>query len=120
MFRHALQSLVLFSLLSFVNSGATVAQEFNELTLVQLEKQLNAILKTRLPEERSYISALIKLVDEDKVPRKLLNVSFKYVTNRRAFAKNRFVYFVRVLQFLGEREKVAIPKFDFTIYSVRR
>ena len=32
-------------LVSFATVGSVEAQEFNELTLIQLEKQLNAILK---------------------------------------------------------------------------
>lgn len=93
------------------------SQEFNDLPLKELERQLNAILQTRLPEEKKYIAGIVELVGKDKIPRSLVNASFKYVRNRRPYAKNRFVYFVRVLQFLGKREKIAIPEFDFKIYS---
>ena len=93
------------------------SQEFNELPLEQLERQLNAILKTRLPEEKKFVADVVKLVKEDKLPRRFVNASFKYVRNKRPNTKSPFVYFVRVLQFLGKRERVAVPVFDFKIYS---
>ncbi|MEM9413735.1 MAG: hypothetical protein AAGA30_21685 [Planctomycetota bacterium] len=96
------------------------AQEFNELSLDQLEIQLNAILKTRIPEEKTFISETIKLVRDEKLPRKLVNTSFKYVTKKRPLTKYPFVYFVRVLQFQATRDNVEAPKFDFKIYSQRR
>ena len=93
------------------------SQEFNDLPLKELERQLNAILKTRLPEEKKYIAVVVDLIEKDKLPRSLVNASFKWVLNKRPYAKSRFVYFVRVLQFLGKREKILIPPFDFKIYS---
>ena len=116
MFRIVLTTL----LLAFVvapNFCSAQSQEFNDLPLEQLEKQLNAILKTRLPEERLFIAAVVKLVKDEKLPRRFVNSSFKYVINRRPFTKYRFVYFVRVLHFLGKRESVSVPSFDFNIYS---
>ena len=86
--------------------------------LEQLEKQLNAILKTRRDEEKAYIAGIVKMVGEKKIPKKLVLTSFKYVRNKRANSNAPFVYFVQVLRFLGVREKVAIPKFDFSIYNL--
>jgi len=97
--------------------GNGQSQEFNEQSLPEFERQLNAILKTRLPEEKKYIATVIELIEKEKLPRRLVNASFKYVRNQRPYAKNRFVYFVRVLQILGKREKTPVPEFDFKIYS---
>ena len=107
-------------LLSGLWGAQAVGQDFNELSLEQLEIQLNAILKTRLPEEKTFISETIKLVREEKLPRKLVNTSFKYVTKKRPLTKYPFVYFVRVLQFQARRDKVESPTFDFNVYSQRR
>lgn len=96
------------------------AQEFEDLNLIQLEQQLNAILKTRLKEERLYIATIIKLVKDEKLPRKLINTSFKYVRKKRPYTKYPFVYFARVLHFQAKRDRISIPEFDFTIYSERR
>ena len=101
-------------------SSDSVGQDFNELSLVQLELQLNAILKTRRPEEKAFISTVVKHVGEEKIPRRLVNSSFKYVSKRRPYTKYPFIYFVRVLQFQGKRERVTIPEFDFSIYSERQ
>ena len=94
------------------------AQDFSELSLVQLESQLNAILKTRRDEEKAYVASIIKLVRANKIPRRLVLTSFKYVRNKRSNTNYPFVYFVQVLRFQGIRERIAIPRFDFSIYSV--
>ena len=110
--------LIVVSTFSF--PGQSSGQDFDELNLIQLERQLNAILRTRLPEEKVYIAALLKLVNDNKLPRKLINTSFKYVRNKRLNSKYSFVYFVRVLQFQAKRDRISVPDFDFTIYSRRR
>lgn len=113
-------SILLLAVVTCVMPASSQAQEFEDLNLTQLETQLNAILKTRLPEERLYIAAILKLVKDDKLPRKLINTSFKYVRKKRALSHYPFVYFARVLHFQAKRDRISIPKFDFTIYSERR
>jgi hypothetical protein len=110
-------AIALFVLTS-LSVNASYGQSFNQLSLVNLDKQLNAILKTRLPEEKQYVASVVNLVGENKIPLSMVNSSFKWVLNRRPYVKNRFVYFVRVLQFQGKRDKIQIPKFDFGVYSV--
>lgn len=117
MFRTAL-FILLTTLFALPGVSDAQSQNFNDLPLLQLERQLNAILKTRLPEEKKFIAAVVKQVKDDKLPRRLVNTSFKYVRNKRAGTKYPFVYFVRVLQFQGRRENIAVPQFDFTIYSL--
>lgn len=119
MFRIVFLAVIVASI--FIGNVAnSSAQEFDELTLVQLERQLNSILKTRLNEEKLYIATIVKLVNDGKLPRKLINTSFKYVKNKRPYTKYPFVYFARVLHFQAKRERVEIPKFDFSVYSNRR
>ena len=118
MIRILVLNLVLVVSVVGLSSSQAAAQDFNELTLQQLEKQLNAILKTRRDEEKAYVAGIVKLVGENKIPKKLVLTSFKYVRNKRAQSNAPFVYFVQVLRFLGAREKVAIPKFDFSIYNL--
>ena len=97
-----------------------VAQDFDDLPLLQFERQLNSILRTRLPEEKLFVARVVKHVGDGKIPRALVNASFKYVLKKRYSSSYRFVYFVRVLQFLGGRERVVVPVFDFSIYNQRR
>lgn len=113
-------SMLLMAIVTCLIPTSSSAQDFRELNLVQLETQLNAILKTRLPEERLYIATVLKLVKDEKLPRKLINTSFKYVRKKRPYTKYPFVYFARVLHFQAKRDRIAIPEFDFTIYSERR
>jgi len=113
-------SMLLMAFAICLMPTSSPAQEFEDLNLIQLEQQLNAILKTRLPEERLYIATVLKLVKDEKLPRKLINTSFKYVRNKRPFTKYPFVYFARVLHFQAKRDRISVPEFDFTIYSQRR
>jgi hypothetical protein len=96
------------------------AQDFNDLPLVDYERQLNAILKTRLTAEKAYVNKVVKLVGEGKIPRKVVDTSFKWVLNKRPMAKNRFIYFQRVLAIQGRRLGLPIPPFDYDVYRERR
>ena len=93
------------------------AQDFSELSLPQLQLQLNSILRTRRDEEKAFIASVIKLIEQNKLPRKLVFTSFKYVRNKKLKTNRPFVYFVQVLRFLGARENAPVPTFDFSIYS---
>ena len=118
MFRTAL--FILFTaMIALPGISNGQSQNFEDLPLQLLERQLNALLKTRLPQEKEFIASVVKLVKDDKLPRKLVNTSFKYVRNRRPGTKYPFVYFVRVLDFQAKRARIAVPEFDFKIYSVR-
>ncbi len=118
MVRVLLLSIVVTLLAGYWVEREASAQDFSELSLVQLESQLNAILKTRRDEEKAYVASIIKLVRANKIPRRLVLTSFKYVRNKRSNTNYPFVYFVQVLRFQGIRERIAIPRFDFSIYSV--
>ena len=110
---------VIFGFLVLSPVSPCPAQDFEDLTLVQLERQLNAILKTRRPEEKAFVKEVVKGIEDETIPRRLVNISFKYVRNKRPYTRYPFVYFVRVLQIVGAKEEVTIPKFDFKIFSQR-
>jgi hypothetical protein len=108
--------------LALVSTVPTVCcgQSIDDLTLPKLERQLNALLRTRLDVEKAYLASVVELVERGELPRRLINISLKYVLNKKSDSPYRFIYFVRVLGFLAAREKIEIPKFDFEVYSKRR
>ena len=96
------------------------ARDFNSLPLIEYEKQLNAILKTRLTEEKEYVRKVVKLVMQEEIPRKVVDTSFKWVLNKRPLTNNRFIYFQRVLALQGKKLNLPIPPFDYSVYNQRR
>jgi len=112
----------LFLLLGLLVAGTVVlcssihAQDFDDLPIVEYEKQLNAILKTRFTEEKEYVHKIVQLVDRDEIPRKVVATSFKWVLKKRPLTNNRFIYFQRVLALQGKKLNLPIPPFDYSIY----
>ena len=96
------------------------ARDFNDQPLIAYEKQLNAILKTRFAEEKEYVRKVVKLVSQEKIPRKVVDTSFKWVLNKRPLTNNRFIYFQRVLTLQGKKLRLPIPPFDDSFYRRRR
>ena len=96
------------------------ARDFNDQPLVEYEKQLNAILKTRFTEEKEYVREVVKLVGQEKIPRKVVDTSFKWVLSKRPLTNNRFIYFQRVLTLQGKKLSLPIPPFDDSVYRRRR
>jgi hypothetical protein len=112
---------ILLALVGFMSlPSVVIADDFDDLTLKQYEEQLNAILKTRLDEEKEFIAKIVDLIEEDKLPRKVVDTSFKWVLNRRTGTNHPFVYFERVLRYQTKKLKIEIPAFDYSIYSERR
>ena len=87
---------------------------------VQYETQLNAILRTRLDQEREFVKALVEQVKAENISTRLVNTSFKWVRNKRPNVKNSFIYFERVLRILARSQGVGefIPEFDPNVYSL--
>jgi len=116
-----LRQLILVALIGLVLTPNLVrGDEFGDLTLKHYEEQLNAILKTRRDEEKEFIAKIVDLIEEDKLPRKVVDTSFKWVRNKRPGTPYPFVYFERVLRFQTKKLKIDIPEFDYSIYSERR
>lgn len=116
-------AIVIFSIsISFgqTRQSFNESRDFSDLSLEQYERQLNAILLTRLPEEKQYIADVVKLVRGNKLPRRMVDTSFKWVLNRRGNSKYPFVYFTVVLQLQAKKLGLVAPEFDFKIYSRRQ
>ncbi len=96
------------------------SQDFEKLSLEEYEKRLNAILRTRLDAEKEFVKQVVQLVREEKLPRKLVDTSFKWVRNKRPDTNYPFVYFERVLRLQAHRLKFEIPPFDYDVYRAGR
>ncbi|MCH2182920.1 MAG: hypothetical protein MK108_13025 [Mariniblastus sp.] len=96
------------------------AQSFDDLDLIAYEKQVNAILKTRLPAEKRFVNELMTEIAEKEIPRSLVDTSFKWVLNRRPNTNYPFVYFERVIRLQGKRLGYKIPPFNYKVYSLNR
>ena len=101
-------------------SSSSNAQSFDDLDLVAYEKQVNAILKTRLPAEKRFVTQLMTVIGKKEIPRSLVDTSFKWVLNRRPNTNYPFVYFERVIRLQGKRLGYKIPPFDYKVYSLNR
>ena len=84
------------------------------------EKQLQAVLKTRLPEEKEYVSDVVDLVRAEKLPKSIVDRSWLWVRSNRPSTQYPFVYFERILQAQGKKFELPVPKFDESIYSKPR
>ena len=85
----------------------------------QYDKQLRAVLKARFPEEKNFVSQLTLMVQEEKLPKKLIDSAWLWVRSKRPNTPYPFVYFERVIRLQAARAKFAIPAFDRSIYSER-
>jgi len=87
---------------------------------VQYETQLNAILKTRLDEEKAFVKGIVEQVQAENISTRLVNTSFKWVRNKRPNVKNSFIYFEKVLRILATSQGVGefVPPFDPNVYSL--
>jgi hypothetical protein len=113
--------------------GATEA-EINHLSNMDLEqlvnsldetwsaynKQLQAVVKTRLLEEKEFVAAVVLLIQKGKVPKNLVDSSWLWVRSNRPVSNSPFVYFERVLRLRADKANIPIPPFDARIYSLSR
>ena len=85
---------------------------------VEYERQLNAILKTRLDEEKMFVAEVVDQVRLGKIPSKLVNTSFDWVLKKRPNTNYPFVYFERVLRLQADRLGIEdeVPEFDYDVY----
>ena len=78
-----------------------------------------AVLKTRLNEEKAFVTAVMDKVRSGEIPEKLVETSYKWVLNRRPDTNYPFVYFERVLRLQGDKAGIVIPPFDYDAYRQR-
>ena len=101
-------------------NGVSQVDTFQTLGFAQYEQQLNAILRTRLKEEREFVSDVVRLVADQKLPRKVVDTSFKWILNRRPNTRYPFIYFERILRLQADKMEIEIPDFSFRIYDFSR
>jgi hypothetical protein len=83
----------------------------------QYESQLQAVLKTRFPEEKDFVTQIVFMVQEEKLPKNLVDSAWLWVREKRPGTGYPFVYFERVLRLQAERLKLEVPPFDRRIYE---
>ena len=74
--------------------------------VLSLEDQLNTGLKARRPEETEFIGEVARLVNEGKLPRKLVDSTFIWAVRRRQTYP--FPAFERALRLQADRLGVAL------------
>lgn len=89
--------------------------EFRELD--RYEQQLNAVLQTRLDEEKEFVAAVMELVKDGELPQTVVDNAFVWVRTHRGLSHRGFVYFERVLRLQADKLKIEIPEFDYQVYS---
>lgn len=121
--------LVVIALLS--ESGNLKAQELSttaaeatsqdevELRFRDYEAKIQAILKTRLNEEKAFVTSVMEKVRAGEIPEKMVETSYKWVLNKHPDTNYPFVYFERVLRIQGDKAGIEIPPFDYEAYRQR-
>jgi len=74
--------------------------------VISLEDQLNTGLKTRRPEETEFVEEVARLVNEGKLPRKLVDSTFSWAVRRRQTYP--FPAFERALRLQADRLGVGL------------
>ncbi len=94
-------------------------EKLTEAQYAEYEKQLNAILKTRLDEEKEFVGQVVDKVRASEIPAKLVVSSWQWARNHRPDTKYPFVYFEQVLRLQATRIGLGeeVPPFDYGIYS---
>ncbi len=83
------------------------------------ERQLQAVLRTRLLEEREFVARLVVLVQSEQIPKSLVDSAWLWVRNNRAGATYPFVYFERIIRLQSERTRIPLPAFDRSVFGNR-
>jgi hypothetical protein len=86
-------------------------KELNE-GFQQYESQMQAVLRTRFPQEKDFVAQVVLMVQRDELPRNLVDSAWLWVRKNRPSTKYPFVYFERVLRLRAEKLKLAVPPFD--------
>lgn len=81
------------------------------------EAQLQAVNKTRFPEEKNFVLEVVVEVQEKRIPKNAVDSAWLWTRKNRPNSNYPFVYFERILQLEGERLGFEVPPFDRNIYS---
>ena len=98
-------------------SPAQSGDQFSPARLVEFERILNAVLKTRRVQERQFIKSLVEQIGTGGLSPELVQTSFKWVRRKRPDTPFPFLYFERVVRIIGTQQGVGdlIPPFDDSI-----
>ena len=112
---------ILASLLQFLMAqGPLVAQDQTVNDLERYEASINVMLRTFRDEEKQYISDVFDLIRDGTLPKELVDRSLQWVRKNRWYSNYRFIYFERVLRIHADNLEIALPDFDYSIYTIRR
>ncbi|MGN6547052.1 MAG: hypothetical protein ACTHK7_18500 [Aureliella sp.] len=81
--------------------------ETNPGEIVRLEDQLQNGLRTFTPEQRQYVSQVVALVEQGRLPRAMVNVVYTWALKRNPSVP--LPYFQVALRALAERRGIAVP-----------
>ena len=99
---------LLLLLIAFL-SGAAIAdslgQQFHDGVQVDLKRQLESGLYARRPEEFAYIARVVRMVDQQQLPEKLVISTFAWARHKRPYP---LVYFERALQVRARRIGIVV------------
>ena len=93
--------LLSLGLSALPSPGAFADEPVGGAQVISLEDQLNTGLKTRRPEETEFIEQVARLVNEGKLPRKLVDSTFMWAVRRRQTYP--FPAFERALRLQADR-----------------
>lgn len=97
---------------------AALVEELEE-KYQQYEQQLQSVLRTRLMEEKEFVARITLLIQQENLPKNLVDSAWLWVRKNRPGSAYPFVYFERVLRLEAEKAKVILPAFDRDIYTNR-
>jgi len=96
------------------------ADQFSAERLIEYERQLNSILRTRRVEERAFISQLVAQIEAGAVSTELVQTSFRWVKKKRPLTPFPFLYFERVVRIIATQQGIGdqIPPFDSSVVGM--
>lgn len=102
-----------------VNQAASNSrQQFGESQFEEYERQLNALLLTRIDAEKAFVAGVVEKVRTGAIPSRLVQTSFQWVRVKRPQTRYPFVFFEKVIRLqaaqLGLQDE--IPAFDYDSY----
>ena len=78
----------------------------NAAEVADLKEQLEKGLRATRPDQAAFIDKIVKLVAQDRLPRRIVNASFSWARKRRP--SYHFPFFERALRILAAREGIKI------------
>jgi len=100
-------------------SSETGSEDEVELRFRDYEAKIQALLKTRLNEEKAFVTLVMEKVRAGEIPEKMVETSYKWVLNKHPDTNYPFIYFERVLRIQGDKVGIEIPPFDYEVYRQR-